>query len=417
MTKISYSPYLYFVKVFEKNSNIFRLLSEGVSEGILVVNKDKVIVAANGSAHEMFGYEKTSLIGKNLNLLIPTEYRKAHDGHVKQFLAKSSKRRMGNGLNLRGLKKCGESFPLEVGLNPFELYGNTYIMALIIDITERRQHEEKIKAMNEELESKIKLRTKELEESVSELRAEIKLRKEAEERAKEALEREKELNELKTKFLSLVSHEFKTPLSTILTSTTLLSKYKETEQQPKRDKHLNTIRNKVKYLDGILNDFLSVERLESGKVKYNLTDFPLSKLVNQVVYDANMLLKKGQHIRYPDNIDGIELQFDEKILELVIANLLHNAIKYSPENTSIEIEISEKKKKLLIKVTDHGMGIPEEDQKFIFDRYFRAANALLTQGTGIGLNIAKRHMENLGGTITFESKENKGTEFVVHIPR
>ncbi len=417
MTKISYSTYLYFVKVFEKDSNIFRLLSEGVSEGILVVNKDKIIVAANGSAHEMFGYESDALIGKHLNLLIPSEYHKAHDGHVKQFLNKSEKRRMGHGLNLQGLKSSGYSFPLEVGLNPFELYGHTYIMALIIDITERKEHEQKIKAMNEELESKIKLRTKELEETVIELREEVKLRKEAEERTKEALEREKELNELKTKFLSLVSHEFKTPLSTILTSTTLLSKYKETEQQPKRDKHLNTIRSKVKYLDGILNDFLSVERLESGKVKYNLSEFPLSKLVNQVVYDANMLLKKGQQIQYPENIDGIELQFDEKILELVLSNLLHNAIKYSPENSSIEIEISDKRKKLLIKVKDNGMGIPEEDQKFIFDRYFRAANALLTQGTGIGLNIAKRHMENMGGTITFESREGKGTEFMVHIPQ
>ncbi len=246
-----------------------------------------------------------------------------------------------------------------------------------------------------------------------------KLEKTVKERTKqltEALAKEKELNELKTRFLSLVSHEFKTPLSGILTSITLLAKYTDSDQQDKRDKHITTIRNKVRYLDAILNDFLSVERLESGKVNYKLVTFPLSKIVNEVIYDANMLLKTGQRISYPENIDGIMVSFDEKILELALSNLLHNAIKYSPEDSVIDINAKKDDEFLRIHVIDQGIGIPKAAQKHIFNRYFRAENVLLTQGTGIGLNIAKQHLENLGASLNFSSVENKGSIFRIKIP-
>ena len=229
--------------------------------------------------------------------------------------------------------------------------------------------------------------------------------------------KEIELNELKTRFLSLVSHEFKTPLSSILTSVTLLSKYTETEQQEKRDKHVTTIKNKVRYLDNILTDFLSVERLDSGKVNYKMEEFPLSKLVNEVIYNANMLLKTGQKIEYPQEIDEISVFFDEKTLELALSNLVHNAIKYSPEDSTINITVDQENNNLFINVIDRGIGISSKEQSYIFDRYFRAENALLTQGTGIGLNICKQHLENLGASISFISKENDGSIFTVRIPQ
>jgi K+-sensing histidine kinase KdpD len=214
----------------------------------------------------------------------------------------------------------------------------------------------------------------------------------------------------------LVSHEFKTPLSGILTSTMLLSKYKLSEQQKKRDKHIKTITDKVHYLNNILNDFLSVEKLQKGKVTYKFATFKVSKVVNEVVYNANMLLKDGQQINYPENIDSFSLYQDEKIIELALSNVVHNAIKYSSENTIIDINIVQDEDMTTVTVKDNGIGIPEKDQKNIFNRYFRAENALLTQGTGIGLNIVKDHLENLHGTITFESNENEGTIFTITIP-
>jgi len=495
---------------FQKNSEIFNLLSEGVSEGIIVVNTEQFIVATNSSAERMFGYEKGELLGKPLQTLIPQKYHKNHGHHVESFIDKSERRQMGQGRDLHGVHSNGEEFPVEAGLNPFKLYDQTYVMALVIDITERKIKEKELShwarifddSLNEiyvfdahslwfvnvnkeaqrnmgysleEFKTKTPLdikphmdapqfqvlidpllkneRVKVKFETVHQRRdgsiypVEVhlqlsilgekqvfvaiilditerknyteKLEKTVQERTKqltEALAKEKELNELKTRFLSLVSHEFKTPLSSILTSITLLAKYTEGHQQEKRDKHVNTIKNKVRYLDTILTDFLSVERLDSGKINYKLETFPLSKIVNEVVYGANMLLKSGQTIIYPENIDDIFIRFDEKTLELALSNLIHNAIKYSAEDTTIGLEVSTGPFNILIKVIDHGIGIPAREQKHIFNRYFRAENALLNQGTGIGLNIAKQHLENLGANIEFTSKENIGSIFTIVIP-
>ena len=405
------------MKVFkEERGNIFKILSEAISEGIIIVNEKQEIVTSNEAADKMFGYKREELIEQNLNVLIPREYRHNHHHQVDEFLGKSDPRQMGHGRDLYGQRKDGSVFPVEAGLNPFEIYGNKYVMALVTDISVRKNQEMEIVELNTHLEQNIEERTKELNETITILREEVAKRKEAEHKIKESLRKERELNELKTKFLSLVSHEFKTPLSGILTSATLAGKYTETDQQDKREKHLKTIQSKVKYLNNILNDFLSIERLESGKANYKFDVVPLSKVVNEVIYNSNMLLKDGQKINYPSNIDDITINFDEKILELSLTNLINNAIKYSPEYTIIDVVVLPKKDAVEMKIIDQGMGIPQKEQKFIFNRYFRAENALLNQGTGIGLNIVKSHLENLGGTISFESEEGKGSTFIISFP-
>jgi signal transduction histidine kinase len=296
-------------------------------------------------------------------------------------------------------------------------------MALILDMTLRRKTEKKIDSLNVVLEEKVKTSTVELQNTIKQLKEvnknykkELKKRKEVENKLKEALEKERELSELKSKFLSLVSHEFKTPLSAILTSEILLEKYQLTEQQEKRDKHLKTIKHKVQYLNNVLNDFISIQHIDSSNQNYKFTTFNLSKIINEVVYNANMLLKSGQRINTLQNSSDFVIHQDEKILELVLNNIIYNAIKYSPENTEIDLEISNKANHIIFKITDKGMGIPENDQKFIFNRYFRAENVLNIQGTGISLNIVKSHLENMGGTIGFKSIENKGSEFFVELP-
>lgn len=413
------------IKDFGDNSAIFNLLFEGISEGIIVVDQHQKVAEVNSAAEIMFGYQKDELLGQHLELLIPKEYRESHHKHVEHFVEKSEKRQMGHGRDLYGRRKNGDVFPVEAGLNPFIFQGEKYIMSLISDITVRKAQEQEIEQLNTELEEKIEVRTLELQQSITKLKklnntleSEVQRRKKAEAKTRDALNKERELNELKTKFLSLVSHEFKTPLSGILTSSTLAGKYTKTEQQDKREKHLNTIKNKVHYLTGILNDFLSIERLESGKVTYKFEEFSLVNLVNEVVYNANVTLKDGQNIIYPPQIEDMILKQDKNVLELILSNLLNNAIKYSSEDSNIYFEIDQSdSEQLKFKVKDEGIGIPEKDQKHIFERYFRAENALLNQGTGIGLNIAKVHLENLNGKIYFESEENNGTTFFVEIPK
>ncbi|MAU16813.1 MAG: PAS domain-containing sensor histidine kinase [Muricauda sp.] len=486
------------------------MLSEVISEGIIIVNEQRQITASNNAANKMFAYETGELVGKPLDILIPKKSRNKHDTLVSGFMSKGQARQMGQGLDLVGLRKDGEEFPLEISLSPFNLRQKKYVLALVMDITERKKAEQTIdywfqifdESLNEifvfdaesfhfinvnrgarlnlgySMEELYKMSVLDIKPEVSmeamrrlvspllskrkqkvvfesvhkrkdgttypvEVHLQLssigkrqvyvaivlditerknytkQLENTVEERTqqlREALKAEKTLNELKTKFLSLVSHEFKTPLTSILTSTSLLSRYTDSDQQDKRDKHISTIKSKVKYLDNILTDFLSIERLESGKVKYTVSSFPLSKLINEVVYDSNTLLKEGQRIRYPDNIDGIVVEFDEKILELALSNLVHNAIKYSPEDTTIELKVTQEREQLKIEVVDEGFGIPPEDQPFVFDRYFRATNVLTVQGTGIGLNTVRQHMHNLDANITFKSKLGKGSIFTLHIP-
>ena len=409
--------------MLNKDQDIFDILFEAVSEGVIVVDDQQKIVSVNSSVEKMFCYGKGELINQELKVLIPKNYHSKHGDHFKGFMLKNEKRQMGRGRDLFGARKNGIIFPLEVGLNPFKIYGKTFVMAIVIDISVRKKQELEIINLNLDLEKKVKKRTEDLSKTVQELKVlnvvlddENKKRIKAENLIKDALKKEQELNELKTKFLSLVSHEFKTPLSGILTSTILLSKYKLAEQQEKRDKHLETITNKVHYLDNILNDFLSVEKLEAGQINYKFYTFKLSKVINEVIYNANMLLKEGQKINYPENINDLSITQDEKIIELALSNLVNNAIKYSPENSLIKININQDDKNTFFTVKDSGIGIPLVDQKNIFNRYFRAENALLTQGTGIGLNIVKSHLENLGGSITFKSEENIGSIFTMKVP-
>ncbi|WP_111684000.1 PAS domain-containing sensor histidine kinase [Winogradskyella tangerina] len=287
------------------------------------------------------------------------------------------------------VRQDGSTYPVMVHLQQSQLIDKDVFVAIVVDITEQKNY------------------TIKLEETV----------KERTEQLLEALSKEKELNELKTKFLSLVSHEFKTPLSGIATSVMLLEKYKSTEEQSKRDKHIGIVKDKLNYLNTILNDFLSIERLESGTFNYTFTDFKLSKVINEVVYNANMLLKQGQHINYPNDIDDITIYQDERILELILSNVLQNAVKYSGENTVIDIRVKKDITDVVFEIEDHGIGIPKKDLDNIFTRYYRAENVLNMQGTGIGLNIVKTHLENLGGHIEIKSSENEGTLVKLRIPK
>jgi len=409
--------------VFYQNQDIFNMLFEAIPEGILIVDGNTNIVAANTSAEKMFGYEKGELTNQSLNMLVPIRYQTTHKNQFYYFTSNVVNRKNTRGLYLFGLTKNNHEFPVEIALNPFNIYEKKYVIALILDMTIKRETEKKIDSLKVVLEEKVKTGTAELQNTIKQLKEvnhnykiELKRRLEIENKLKDSLKKERELNELKSKFLSLVSHEFKTPLSGILTSAILLEKYQLTEEQEKRNKHLKTITDKVQYLNNILNDFITLERLDSSNQNYKFKTFNLSKVINEVVYNANMLLKSGQHINISQNIEDYVLHQDEKILELTLNNIIYNAIKYSPENTDIDIEISRKENKLVIKVTDSGIGIPAKDQKFIFNRYFRAENVLNIQGTGIGLNIAKAHLKNLGGAIHFTSTENKGSSFFIELP-
>lgn len=227
---------------------------------------------------------------------------------------------------------------------------------------------------------------------------------------------EKELNELKSRFISMASHEFRTPLSAILSSAILIGKQNEPGKEERRMKHVSRIRNNVKDLVVILNDFLSLSKLEEGKVKVNPQSFELIQYIKMLIDEMEPNKKEGQDIVLMHSQPSISVYNDPKLLNHILINLLSNAIKYSQEHQEIIIEIKVNGKILTVSIKDNGMGIPEEEQKNLFNRFFRAENATNFQGTGLGLHIVKQYTELLDGKVSFKSELGVGSMFSIKLP-
>ncbi len=265
-----------------------------------------------------------------------------------------------------------------------------------------------IKKLNQDLEKRVEERTHELEVAV------IKLDESRNEIIK-ALQKEKELNEMKSRFVTMASHEFRTPLSTILSSTTLLEKYSDKDID-KRQKHLGRIKASVKNLTEILESFLSLSKLEEGRIDTNPVYFELDKFAEDIVEDISTIATEGQKIVFNHTGDNL-IFLDKQILHNVLINLISNAIKYSKANKNIYFSTNVNDQEIRFEVRDEGIGIPVEEQKHLFERFFRARNAVNVQGTGLGLHIVKKYVSLLGGEIDFISEEGKGTVFTIVIPK
>jgi len=240
----------------------------------------------------------------------------------------------------------------------------------------------------------------------------ISKNKKAEREWKLSLQKEKELSDLKSNFISIASHEFRTPLSTVLSSAYLISKYSELQDFRNIDKHVVRIVSSVNILTSILNDFLSVGKIEEGKIQVRPTIFNLEQHMLKIIHELNGLLKKGQTVIYSHSGDTAVL-LDPILFKHIIINLFSNAIKFSPENSTIELVTAKTDQTINIKVKDEGIGISLEDQSKLSQRFFRGGNVTNIQGTGLGLNIVSKYIELMEGKIKCESKLNQGTTFTV----
>jgi len=373
----------------------FKALFDYATIAILVISRDGRIELINPAAEKLFGYNNAELIGQSLEMLIPGDLRHQHVQHRTKYFEKPKARPMGRGIDLFAQKKEGHIFPVEISLGYYQLEGEMLAVAFVTDITERKEMEQQLKEANESLEKKVIERTFELTE---------------------ALEREKELNEMKSRFVSMASHEFRTPLSAVLSSISLVETYKDPEHEEKRKKHIERIKGSVRNLTDILNNFLSLDKLEQGKIEAETSQFDISEFMEDIIEEMeSMIKKKNQKIIY-SHTGQKEIVLDRKILRNIMFNLLSNAIKYSPENKEIFVSIKVDDKNVVIAVKDNGMGIPEHEQKNLFKNFFRANNTVNIQGTGLGLSIVKKYVELLHGSINFESNPGSGTVFTVQFP-
>ena len=410
-------------KTLQETNQVFETILNSCTEGIIMVNGEGIIVLANPICESLFGYKAGELAGEKIEILVPTVQRKAHRKDRNDYHKKPTVRKMGQGRDLRGQRKDGSVFPVEISLSPTKIDDRFYTLAFISDISERKAIEDEL-AQNRimleqytaQLEERVKERTEALERANLALESEIKEKEKAELKTKEALKKEKELNSLKSRFISAASHEFRTPLSTILSSATLIGKYRHEQEQERREKHINRIKTSVNNLNGILEEFLSYEKLEAGKVLIKPTQFDLVKLVKEVIEELNAIAKKNQHIFLESVHLSLEMYTDHHMIKNVLINIISNAIKYSPENRPIFISLGTEDESTIITIEDQGYGIPEEDQPHLFERFFRGSNATNIQGTGLGMNIVKKYLQVLRGKIDFTSVLNEGTEFILQIP-
>lgn len=418
--------FVFYYKRVQENYTIEKThmtsLFENATEGILLTNRKGVIVMANPAAERMFAYQTGELDNLLIEQLIPQRFHHNHESHLDGFYHKPQNRHMGIGRDLYARRKDNSEFPVEISLSYYQQNEETFVIAFIVDITSRKEIENKLisqreelekvtddmRVLNTELEGRVEERTIILKEALEKLEvSQLEL--------SSSLDKERQLNEIKSRFVSMASHEFRTPLSTILSSATLIAKYPATDDQDKREKHIGRIKDSVKHLNELLEDFLSLGKLEEGKVSISTVQFSVPEFIDDIVDEVKVQLKKDQKIDYSCSGPAV-FNTDKRMLKNILLNLLSNGIKFSGEGKVISLETYQEHHQLKIVIKDQGIGIPEEDQQHLFTTFFRAANASNIQGTGLGLTIIKRYVNLLHGEIGLQSVLEEGTTITVKLP-
>lgn len=381
---------------------LLHAIFDSAIDGIITIDSNGLIESMNPAALKLFGYQEEELRGKNISVLMPEPDKSAHDGYINRYQNTGEKRIIGIGREVLGLRKDKTTFPFRLAVSEVEYLERKIFTGFIHDLSKEKAAEENLRRYTEELEEKVKNRTQNLEHLIVEL-------EKARDEASHSLEKEKELNQLKTRFVSMASHEFRTPLSSVQLSASLIEKYLQKEDNTSIVKHTGKIKNSVGHLTGILNDFLSLEKLEAGKTEMHFQQFDLVKFSEDIIEELQLIAKQNQHIVYQHTGFTSQVYLDPALLKSAAINLVSNAIKYSGENTFIEFNTEVNDTEVCVTVKDNGIGIPKEEQKNLFEPFFRAHNTGNIPGTGLGLNIVKRYIEMMGGEVICQSAQNKGT--------
>jgi PAS domain S-box-containing protein len=416
---------LYIKKLIQRmqyDKSHINSLFENATEGFVITDDEGNIVLVNPSACRIFGYDAEEMVGQKIEMLIPDNFKRGHAHLRDQFYKYPQNRSMGHTRELYGKKRDGVSFPVEVSLSTYMQDNSRFVIAFIVDITRRKEIEQnmlrqqkqlekvsdEMRKLNSDLEAKVEERTVILKEALQRL-------EQSQDELSEALDKERQLSEIKSRFVSMASHEFKTPLSTILSSASLLSRYTTTEEQEKRQKHIEKIKGSVKHLNDLLDDFLSLGKLDEGKIGPEFAQLNLYELVSDTIDEMRGLSKKNQNIGY-EHFGSEMIESDGRLIKNILINLISNAIKFSEDGKTVHVNSTVKEDAVVISVRDEGIGISREDQVHLFSSFFRGKNALNIQGTGLGLHIVKRYLDLLEGDVNLKSEIGKGTIITFTIP-
>ena len=406
----------------EKERKQLNALFQFTPLSIIISDCTGEIVLMNPAAQKLYGYTAAEIRGLYIKNIIPETFHDAHTARLAEYRKSLPQDNLGHKLEMYGHKKNGEEFPAVVRLQSYHQGKDCFVVSFVDDITQSVKSEEKliqqkeqlekvthdVRRMNTELENKVAERTMILREALLEL-------EKSQTELSEALNKEKELNEIKSRFVSMASHEFRTPLSAILSSAALISKYHFSEEQDKRDKHIRRIKGSVNHLNLLLEDFLNLGKLEEGRVVVHAEPFDVQEFVLDTFDEMKHTLKQGQHLELA-YAGEVLFNTDKRLLKNVLINLLSNAVKFSEENKKIQVTIENGETKMTVEVKDEGIGIAQEDMQYLFSTFYRAKNAVNIQGTGLGLHIVKRYISMLEGNINISSELNKGCTFHIELP-
>jgi PAS domain S-box-containing protein len=375
----------------------FRELLEAAPDAIIEVDREGRIILLNRVTEKMFGYQREELIGKAVELLIPSDRRAAHTRHRGDYWNHPQTRPMGNGLSLEGQRKDGTRFPVEISLSPVDSQEGFRVTAIIRDITERKQTEDRIRAIQEKFTRDLAATNRELEE-----------RNRMIERA----------NRLKSEFLASMSHELRTPLHTIIGFSELLGEELEGPLNEKQHRFVNHIHKDSMHLLELINDVLDLSKIEAGRLELRPQVFDIAAAMEEVIGSIRQQAE-AKPLKLEKQIPELPaLHADRLRFKQILLNLLSNAVKFTPEGGIIRVEAALLAEVVEVSVVDTGIGIPFEEQQSVFDKFYQVGHTTkgVREGTGLGLAITRKLVEEHGGTIRVVSEVGKGSRFTFTIP-
>ncbi|MGY0036455.1 ATP-binding protein [Pedobacter sp. NJ-S-72] len=384
----------------------------------------------NPSACKLFSYTEQEILGKNISILMPQPDRMQHDGYLFRYKKTGQASIIGVGRELTGLRKNGSQFPFRLGVSEVKYSGRIIYAGFIHDLSREKEAESKLQDYAALLEDQVQERTFSLRETVEALeqtKAELNLSLEnlhntvftLEQTQRElnlSLAKEQELGKLKSRFVSIASHEFRTPLSMVQLSASLIERHALPFDNPNISKHVDKIKDAVLNVTAILNDFLSLEKLDGGKVLTKFNHFNLAEFAAEITEEMQVALKGRQKIVFVHRGSEVMITLDQTLLKNCIVILIDNAIKYSGEESSIQFYTKINENNCTIRICDNGIGIPFEDQKHLCEPFFRAHNTGKISGNGLGLSILSRYTDLMNGKVDFKSRINRGTLFTLTFP-
>jgi PAS domain S-box-containing protein len=367
-----------------------RELLEAAPDAIIEVNREGLILTVNLATEQLFGYSREELLGQPVEALVPEQVRAKHSGYRGNYAAHPVTRPMGIGLALEGRRRNGTTFPVEISLSPVKSEEGFRVTAIIRDVTERREAEDRLQAIRTEYTRELELRNREIEKA----------------------------NRHKSAFLANMSHELRTPLHTVIGFSELLAEQTKGPLNDDQKRFVNHIRKDSQHLLALINEVLDLSKIEAGKVQLRRETLDMAAVLEDALSSIRprgleKSLEIGTHVSGPVLVNGDRLRMKQ-----ILYNLLSNAVKFTPAGGRIEVDAGIVDEFAQISVRDTGIGVAPEEHDSIFEAFQQAGAAEegMRQGTGLGLPITRRLVEEHGGRIWIESEPGRGSRFTFTIP-